>query len=45
MMAPSESTSAREARFSEILSRLQEIPNYSWDTSIDPFHSVSSLRH
>lgn len=28
------------ARFQQILSRLLELPNYTWDTEIAPFHSV-----
>ncbi|CAI6335070.1 unnamed protein product [Periconia digitata] len=38
MAAPEEDT-RRSARFSQILSRLQELPNYTWSTDIEPFHS------
>lgn len=30
----------RRALFTQILARLQELPNYTWDTELAPFHSV-----
>ncbi|EMD66665.1 hypothetical protein COCSADRAFT_84482 [Bipolaris sorokiniana ND90Pr] len=37
-MSPSQA-SGRAARFAHILARLQELPNYVWDSEIEPFHS------
>lgn len=31
-------------QFAQILARLLELPNYSWDTEIPPFHSVRPAR-
>lgn len=28
------------ARFAQIFSRLVDLPGYTWDTEIEPFHSV-----
>jgi hypothetical protein len=33
----------RGTRFANILARLLELPNYSWDSDIKPFHSVSHV--
>ncbi|KAF2268395.1 putative histidine kinase HHK1p [Lojkania enalia] len=38
-MAAAEPDSVRGSRFSQILARLLELPNYAWDTDIEPFHS------
>ncbi|KAF2195293.1 hypothetical protein K469DRAFT_545787 [Zopfia rhizophila CBS 207.26] len=38
-MAATGPDSGREARFSQILARLLELPNYTWNTDIEPFHS------
>ncbi|KAJ4303573.1 Chk1 protein kinase [Kalmusia sp. IMI 367209] len=38
-MAATDDDADRSARFTQILSRLVELPNYSWDTEIPPFHS------
>jgi hypothetical protein len=32
----------RRTLFTDILARLQELPNYTWDTDVAPFHSVRS---
>ncbi|ORY07537.1 hypothetical protein BCR34DRAFT_570582 [Clohesyomyces aquaticus] len=38
-MAASNASLEQGARFSQILGRLLELPNYVWDTEIEPFHS------
>ncbi|KAF2115161.1 hypothetical protein BDV96DRAFT_646182 [Lophiotrema nucula] len=38
MEAP-EAEHARRTRFSQILARVLEIPHYTWDTDVEPFHS------
>src|SRR3954463_8550354 len=40
-MAATDADNGRTARFSQILARLQELPTYTWNTDIEPFHSVS----
>jgi len=40
MMAGPEEDQSRTARFAQIFSRLIDLPGYTWDTEIEPFHSV-----
>lgn len=40
-MPLTEQTSPRGTRFASIFARLLELPNYTWDSDIKPFHSVS----
>jgi hypothetical protein len=39
-MPPKDPDQSRSARFAQIFSRLVDLPGYSWDTEIEPFHSV-----
>ena len=44
MAAPDDALFAKSsAQFQQILSRLLELPNYTWDTEIAPFHSVCTV--
>ncbi|KAF2274858.1 two-component sensor protein histidine protein kinase-like protein [Westerdykella ornata] len=38
-MAPAGPDSRRLAAFHQVLARLQELPNYTWDLDVDPIHS------
>ncbi|KAF2687868.1 hypothetical protein K458DRAFT_360637 [Lentithecium fluviatile CBS 122367] len=38
-MAMPEEDHSRSARFAQILARLFDLPGYSWDSEIEPFHS------
>ncbi|KAF1963424.1 two-component sensor protein histidine protein kinase-like protein [Byssothecium circinans] len=38
-MAATEDDPSRSARFSQILERLVELPNYTWSADFEPFHS------
>lgn len=38
-MATAEEDARRSARFTQILSRLRELPNYTWSPEFEPFHS------
>ena len=42
-MPLTEQPSPRGTRFASILARLLELPGYSWDSDIKPFHSVSHI--
>jgi hypothetical protein len=43
MAAPAEEDKSRSTRFAQIFSRLIDLPGYTWDTEIEPFHSVRML--
>ncbi|KAF2742680.1 hypothetical protein M011DRAFT_432568 [Sporormia fimetaria CBS 119925] len=38
-MSPTGADARRLATFTQLLARLQELPNYTWDLDVDPIHS------